>query len=44
MIIADPSYALKAKLSGKVKSTGKIVRCICILNHPIPNTKNIPSV
>ncbi|CAD8060461.1 unnamed protein product [Paramecium primaurelia] len=44
MIIADPSYALKAKLSNKVKSIGKIVRCICILNHPIPNTKNLPSV
>ncbi|CAD8211614.1 unnamed protein product [Paramecium octaurelia] len=44
MIIADPSYALKANIPNKVKSIGKIVRCICILNHPIANTKNIPSV
>lgn len=44
MIIADPTYALKAGLKHKVKKIGQIVRCICILNHPIPNTKDIPSV
>jgi len=44
MLICDPSYALKGGISGKVKSVGKIVRCICILNHLIPNTKDVPSV
>ncbi len=44
MLICDPSYALKAGISSKVKSVGKIVRCICILNHLIPNTKDVPSV
>lgn len=44
MLICDPSYALKGGISTKVKSVGKIVRCICILNHLIPNTKDVPSV
>jgi len=44
MLICDPSYALKGGISSKVKSVGKIVRCICILNHLIPNTKDVPSV
>lgn len=34
-VIADPSY-----FTEKVKEVGKVVRCICILNHPIPNTAN----
>jgi Rab GDP dissociation inhibitor len=28
---------------GKVRPTGKVVRAICVLNHPIPNTDNSPS-
>lgn len=32
----DPSY-IKGQ-SGHVKCVGKIVRSICILDHPIPNT------
>ena len=44
MLICDPSYALKAGLTGKIKSVGKVIRCICIMNHFIPNTKEIPSV
>ena len=24
----------------KVKKTGQVVRCICLLDHPIPNTKD----
>ena len=39
-LVAEPSYVAKY---GKVKSTGKIIRCICILNHSIPNTKDVPS-
>ncbi|ORZ17336.1 GDP dissociation inhibitor [Absidia repens] len=32
-IICDPSYA-----RDKVKTTDKVVRAICVLKHPIPNT------
>jgi len=32
-VVGDPSYFPK-----KVKVVGKVVRMICILNHPIPNT------
>ena len=28
----------------RLKPVGKIVRCICLLNHPIPNTKDVASV
>jgi Rab GDP dissociation inhibitor len=31
-------------MGDKVKSVGKVIRAICILDHPIPNTKDIPSV
>lgn len=37
IIIGDPSYF--SKVDGKVKQTGKIVRAICLLNHPIPCIK-----
>ena len=33
IIIGDPSYF--AKVSGKTKQVGKIVRAICLLNHPV---------
>lgn len=36
MVICDPSYAGPAKS----KETKKIIRAICILGAPIPNTKN----
>ena len=26
--------------SAKVKKTGQVVRCICLMDHPIPNTKD----
>jgi len=38
-IIGDPSY-----FPDKVKTVGKIIRCICILSHPIENTEKITSV
>ena len=41
-LIADPNYIAKLE-PHKVKSKGKIVRCICIMNHPIPKTKDMPS-
>ncbi|CAO3600365.1 unnamed protein product [Absidia cylindrospora] len=37
-IICDPSYA-----KDKVKVTGKVVRAICVLKHPIPNTGDVDS-
>ncbi|KAG2219698.1 hypothetical protein INT45_001870 [Circinella minor] len=38
-IICDPSYA-----PTKVKTTGKVVRAICLLKHPIPETGDADSV
>jgi len=39
-VVGDPSYFPKEK----VRETGQIVRCICFLNHPIPNTGDLESV
>jgi Rab GDP dissociation inhibitor len=38
-IIGDPSY-----FPGKVRRIGKVIRAICLLQHPIPNTDNADSV
>lgn len=40
MVIGDPSYFPPEK----IRPTGVVVRCICILNHPIPDTNNAESV
>jgi len=40
MVIGDPSYFP----AEKTRPTGKVVRCICLLNHPIANTKDCESV
>lgn len=37
-VICDPSYAPE-----KCKKVGSVVRAICILKHPIPNTSEAPS-
>lgn len=34
-VVCDPSY-----VSDRVKKVGQVVRAICILSHPIPNTKD----
>ncbi|XP_050535671.1 rab GDP dissociation inhibitor alpha [Daktulosphaira vitifoliae] len=34
-VFCDPSY-----VSDRVKKTGQVIRCICLLNHPIPNTRD----
>ena len=34
-VYCDPSYA-----GDKVKKTGQVIRCICLLDHPLPNTKD----
>ena len=39
LIICDPSYAPQM-----VKKVGQVIRCICILNHPVPNTDNADSL
>lgn len=40
MVIGDPTY-----FPDKVKSTGdRVIRAICILEHPIPNTRDLDSV
>jgi Rab GDP dissociation inhibitor len=44
MVICDPSYVVKCGLKDKVKCIGKIIRCICLLNHPVPNTNDVKSV
>lgn len=40
MVIGDPSYFLS---DGKVKQTGQVIRMVCILSHPVPNTNNCDS-
>lgn len=40
MVIGDPSYFPP----DKINATGKVVRCICFLNHPIDSTNNSESV
>jgi len=40
MVIGDPSYFKQ----DKIRPIGQVVRCICLLNHPIPNTNNAESV
>lgn len=37
-VIADPSY-----FPDKVKKTGRVIRCICLLDHPIPDTHDAES-
>ncbi|KAI6198301.1 Rab GDP dissociation inhibitor [Aphelenchoides fujianensis] len=39
-LYCDPSYV---KGTDRVKKTGQVVRAICILNHPIPNTNDAAS-
>jgi len=43
MVIGDPSYFLKDK-EERVLEEGKVVRAICLLKHPIPNTEDSNSV
>jgi Rab GDP dissociation inhibitor len=37
-VLADPSY-----FTGKVRVTGHLLKAICILNHPVPDTHNSDS-
>jgi Rab GDP dissociation inhibitor len=38
-VVCDPSY-----LPNKVRKVGKVVRAICFMSHPIPNTGDSDSV
>ena len=40
IVICDPSYTTDDRL----KPTGKVVRAICFLDHPIPNTDDAQSI
>lgn len=44
MLICHPSYLIKTGNDKKVKSIGKVIRCICLMEHSVPNTGNIPSL
>ena len=44
MVICDPTYVINSGLKDRVKQVERVLRCICILDHPIPNTDNVPSV
>jgi Rab GDP dissociation inhibitor len=44
LVVMDPTYVQKTKLDKKLVRVGKLIRCICILTHPIPNTADVPSV
>ncbi|PWN95016.1 rab GTPase activator [Tilletiopsis washingtonensis] len=47
MVIGDPSYfraGVGEKKTPLVRETAKVVRAICFLKHPIPNTDNADSV
>ena len=46
LVICDPSYTYKKgeTASGHVKAAGKVIRAICLMDHPIPNTKDVASI
>lgn len=44
LVICDPSYVMKGETSDYVKPIGKVVRAICLMNHPIPHTNNAQSI
>ena len=41
LVVCDPSYVLNTP--EKLKKIGRIVRCIAIMSHPVPNTNNADS-
>ncbi|KAL1116083.1 hypothetical protein AAG570_005578 [Ranatra chinensis] len=34
-VYCDPSYVVD-----RIKKTGRVIRCICLMDHPIPNTRD----
>jgi len=43
MVICSPSYMINTGAKDKVKTVGKVIRCICIMDHPIDNTNKSAS-
>jgi len=43
MVICSPKYMITAGLKDKIIRKGSIIRCICILDANIPNTKDVPA-
>lgn len=41
LVICDPSYVTGLS---KTKVIGKVIRAICIMSHPIPNTNDASSI
>jgi Rab GDP dissociation inhibitor len=41
LVICDPSYVMN--IPNRVKKVGQVIRAICLLQHPIPNTNNAHS-
>lgn len=45
LVICDPSYTMDADGQSKfVKPIGKVIRAICLMNHPIPHTNDAQSI
>lgn len=40
LVICDPSYVSEDRIAAK----GKVIRAICIMNHPIPGTNDAQSI
>ena len=41
LVICDPSYVKEQK---RTRVAGRVIRAICILDHPIPNTNDVSSI
>jgi Rab GDP dissociation inhibitor len=44
IVIASPYYLVKTGQQAKLKEIGKVIRAICLLDHPIPDTKKANSM
>lgn len=44
MIIANPTYMALLGYGDRIKPVSKTIRCICIMNHPIPKTEKCDAV
>ena len=43
-VIGNPAYFAAMNHENMLKPVGKVIRCICITDHPIPNTANSNAV
>ena len=42
MVVCDPSYVLE-QFPSRLRCTGRVIRCICILGAPVPHTNGSTS-